>query len=178
MTVLLGALLIYCLRIVDVSIGTVRVIYTIRGDRVVSLALGVVESAVWIFAMSRLFNYVDHPASMIGWALGFGAGVSLGITLEKWIASGWILMRVISQDHAAELRTVLRTGGYGVTAVPGEGRSGSVMILFVVAPRRRGKEMLRVVEDIDPHAFITIEPITQAIGGYIPRAAAPTAMRK
>ena len=70
----LVAVLIFCLRICDVSIGTVRVIYTIRGQRLLSTGLGVIESFVWIFAISRAFKLVDHPASMIGWALGFGAG--------------------------------------------------------------------------------------------------------
>src|SRR5688500_16666112 len=77
------ALLIFGLRLIDVSIGTVRVIYTIRGNRLASFLLGVVESGVWIFAISKAFVHVDHPASMIGWAFGFGAGVALGITLEQ-----------------------------------------------------------------------------------------------
>ena len=172
------ALLVFGLRIIDVSIGTVRVIYTIRGNRLASFTLGVIESGVWIFAISRAFALVNHPAGILGWAVGFGAGVSLGITLEKWIASGWILMRVISPDRAADLRTALRTEGYGVTAVPGEGRSGSVLILFVVAPRRRAKEMLRIVQTIDCDAFITIEPISQALGGYLPGVAEASAIRK
>ena len=172
------ALLIFCLRLVDVSIGTVRVIYTIRGNRLTSMVLGVIESGVWIFAISRAFAHVDHPASMVGWACGFGAGVALGITLEQWIATGWILMRVISHDRATDLRDALRADGYGVTAVPGEGRSGSVLVLFVVAQRRRAKEMLRVVRQIDCDAFITIEPISQALGGYLPGVAPASAMRK
>src|SRR5688500_10768016 len=170
------ALLIFGLRLIDVSIGTVRVIYTIRGNRLASFTLGVIESAVWIFAISRAFAHVDHPASILGWAIGFGAGVSLGITLEKLIATGWILMRVISPGHDAELRAALRAEGYGVTAVPGEGRSGSVLILFVVAPRRRAKQMLKIVQTIDRDAFITIEPITQALGGYLPGVAPASAL--
>jgi uncharacterized protein YebE (UPF0316 family) len=115
---------------------------------------------------------------MIGWAFGFGAGVALGITLEKWIATGWILMRVISPEHAADLRTALRAVGYGVTAIPGEGRNGSVLILFVVAQRRRAKEMLGIVQNVDADAFITIEPITQALGGYLPGVVEANAIRK
>ena len=90
------ALLIFAMRILDVSIGTVRVIYTIRGHKLVSVMLGIVESGIWIFAISRAFKYVDTPISMIGWSVGFGAGTFVGITLEKWIATGHILMRIIS----------------------------------------------------------------------------------
>ena len=49
----LTALLIFGLRIVDVSIGTIRVLYTVRGQKVASASLGFIESFVWIFAISR-----------------------------------------------------------------------------------------------------------------------------
>jgi uncharacterized protein YebE (UPF0316 family) len=45
------ALGILALRICDVSVGTVRVIYTIRGQRFVSACLGTLESGIWIFAI-------------------------------------------------------------------------------------------------------------------------------
>jgi uncharacterized protein YebE (UPF0316 family) len=174
----LVALLIFALRICDVAIGTVRVIYTIRGNRTVSASLGFLESLVWIFAISRAFTFVNHPLSMIGWAGGFAAGTVLGITLERWIATGYILMRVISLDKAAQLRDALRERGIGVTAVPGEGRGGALLVLFCVAPRRRGTEMINVVQDIAPDAFITIDPVSQAIGGYLPGVVEASAVRK
>ena len=179
MHALLIAFGIFCMRILDVSIGTVRVIYTIRGQRFLSATLGVIESAIWIFAISRAFKYVDTPASMIGWALGFGAGTFVGITLEKWIATGHIVIRVIGSDHAHDLRDALMNEDVGVTGLLGEGRSGSrVLILFVVAPRRRGNYLLSVIQRIDPDAFITVDPVTHAIGGYMPIHAEPTSLRK
>jgi uncharacterized protein YebE (UPF0316 family) len=178
MNPVLIALLIFALRICDVSIGTVRVIYTIRGNRAVSAALGFIESLVWIFAISRAFKLVDHPLGMIGWAAGFAAGTVLGITLERWIGTGHIIMRVISLAKAAPLRDALRNHAIGVTAVPAEGRGGAVLVLFAVAPRKRGGEMIRIVQDLDPDAFITIEPVQHAIGGYLPGVVEASAIRK
>lgn len=169
--------MIFGMRIIDVSIGTVRVIYSIRGNRFVAATLGVIESAVWIFAISKAFKYVDTPISMVGWALGFGAGTLLGISIERWIASGFILIRTIT-DHADALRPVLAEAGFGVTLLAGEGRTGAVQILFVVAPRRRASDFLRIVQERDPDAFITIESINHAYGGYVPGVTTPTSMRK
>jgi uncharacterized protein YebE (UPF0316 family) len=115
---------------------------------------------------------------MLGWAVGFAAGTVVGITIEKWIATGHILMRVISVSHAPELRQALLQESIGVTALAGEGRDGEVQVLFVVAPRRRSKELLRLVQKIDRQAFITVDPISQAIGGYMPVATEATALRK
>ncbi len=172
------ALLIFALRVCDVSIGTVRVIYTIRGNRVASASLGFVESLIWIIAISRVMTQMNSPLNIAGWAAGFAAGTTLGITLEKWIATGHILMRVISVEKSDTLRDALRERGVGVTAVPAEGRGGAVRILFAVAPRKLGKEMMKTVRTIDPDAFITIDPVSQAIGGYLPGVVEASAVRK
>jgi uncharacterized protein YebE (UPF0316 family) len=178
MDAILTALLIFALRIVDVSIGTVRVIYTIRGQKLISTGLGACESFIWIFAISRAFKYVDNPLSMVGWALGFATGTFVGIALDQWIGSGSILMRVISRNHALRLRELLNAEGFGVTAIQGQGRDGNVLVIFVVAPRKRTGDLLTLVQGIDPDAFITVEPVAKAIGGYVPHFPAPASMRK
>ncbi len=174
------ALLIFSLRIMDVSVGTVRVIYTIRGKRLISGSLGVVEAAVWIFAISKCMIYISQgdPWAIVGWSIGFGTGTAVGITIERLVSGGSILMRIITHDRCAQLREALLSRDIGVTCLPAEGRDGEHKLLFVVVPRRRGKELLAAVRQIDPHAFITIDPVSEAIGGYIPIAAEATAVRK
>lgn len=177
---LLGAAMIFALRICDVSIGTVRTLFVIRGQRFVAAALGAVESAIFIFAISRVISTAGQdPIRMAGYALGFAAGIVLGISVERWIASGTVLVRVISPRHAIRLRALLLNEGFGVTAVRGEGRDGEVTILFVVAKRRRGKKVIELLHELDPEVFITIEPVSQAIGGHMPLTASdPTSMKK
>ena len=176
---LLIALLIFTMRIADVSIGTIRTIYTIRGRRGVAMCLGIIESGIWILAISKAVELMKHnPWAMVGWAFGFGAGTFVGITVEQWLAAGHILMRVISLEKACALRDALLGEDVGVTRLPGEGRNGEVNVLFVVAARRRGDELIRTVQAIDPHAFITIDPINKAIGGYMPLPAPATSVRK
>ena len=72
----------------------------------------------------------------------------------------------------------LRSAGFGLTEIRGHGRSLDVLLLFVVHPRRRGKEMLRIVASVDPKAFVTIENVNVASGGYVPHVAGPTSVRK
>ena len=170
--------MIFALRLVDVPISTVRTIFTIRGYRSVSFALGAVESGIWIFAISRVMHYVNEsPLCMAGWALGFATGTVVGISIEKWIGSGTVLVRCISRHHAIRLKEHLHTEGFGVTAVQGSGFEGNVRILFIVAPRRREGDVLGEVRKVDPEAFITIEPVSRAIGGF-PVAALPAAAVK
>jgi uncharacterized protein YebE (UPF0316 family) len=173
------ALLIFAMRIADVSIGTIRTIYTIRGQRTVAMLLGILESGIWILAISKAVALMQqNPWAMVGWAFGFGSGTYVGITVERWLAAGTIIMRVISLDKPCELRDALLNEHAGVTRLPGEGRSGEVNVLFVIAPRRRGDALIALVQRIDPDAFITIDPIQRAIGGYLPVPVPPHTVRK
>jgi uncharacterized protein YebE (UPF0316 family) len=178
MAVLLPALLIFCLRVTDVSIGTVRVLYAQRGLRLVATALGLVESGVFILAISRIMKDVDKPLNMLAYAAGFAAGNFVGITIERWIASGTILVRVIARDHMAELTTALREHGFGATAVQGNGRDSEVRIFFVVAPRRRERELLQLVQGTDPDAFVTLDSVSHATGGYVTGVRSAVSVRK
>src|SRR4051794_23906002 len=155
-----GALLVFLLRVIDVSIGTVRMLYAVRGLRLPAAGLGLIESGVFIFAISRVFQDLGtHPWNMVGYAAGFAAGNAAGITLERWIGSGWALARIISRDRSAALLAALRDAGFGVTAVQGEGKEGGVLVLFVVTRRRQGEAMLQLVRETDPDAFITTDSV-------------------
>jgi uncharacterized protein YebE (UPF0316 family) len=176
---LLGALAIFALRVTDVSLGTIRSLFTIRGYRLVAGCLGIAESGIFIFAISRVIASAGQDTfKMVGYATGFATGTVLGITIERWIGSGTILVRVISPKHAVRLRAMLLNEGFGVTAIRGEGREGEVVVLFIVAPRKRGKIVIQLVKEIDPEAFMTIEPVSQAIGGYMPMIPDPSSMKK
>jgi uncharacterized protein YebE (UPF0316 family) len=172
------ACLIFALRITDVSVGTLRVLYTVRGRGRTAAVLGVFEAGVFIFAISRVFKHVDSPLAMAGYACGFAAGTAIGIRLEKWIASGLILVRIISRTRATDLLELLREADFGVTTFDGQGREGAVLMLFAVAKRRRGSELLRLVRESDPDAFVTVESVTRAVGGYLPHVTEPSSVRK
>lgn len=64
----------------------------------------------------------------------------------------------------------------------GEGRFGEQSILFIVAPRRRGQELLDLVRETDANAFVTVDAVNTAMGGYLPNAPGlagnATALRK
>lgn len=174
-----GALMIFSLRIIDVSLGTIRVIYMVRGRRFIAAALGLIESLVFIFAVSRIVAGNPETVKMIGYACGFATGTLLGMTIERFIDSSSIIIRLIPKHRTSELLTTLRDRGYGVTSVRGEGRNGELTILFIVAPRKRAPRLLELIREHDPSAFITIDPVHKAYGGFIPSvAAAPPTLRK
>jgi uncharacterized protein YebE (UPF0316 family) len=183
MDAILGALLIFFLRLCDVSLGTLRSLYVVRGDRRWATPLAFCESLIWVFAIAKIMKELDagHSYNMLAYAGGYAAGCFVGITIERWIASGWVLVRIITKNEA--LTTAIRARDFGVTQVTAEGRQGEQQILFIVARRRRGDELLELVRKEDEQAFVTVDAVNTAMGGYMPtagrlEAGTATALRK
>jgi len=117
-----------------------------------------------------------RPLTMFAYAAGFAVGNFCGITIERWIGSGTILVRIIAKNPV--LLVGLREHAFGVTLMHGEGREGAVAMMFVVAPRRRERELMTLIEKLDPDAFVTLDSVNHALGGYLSATAMPMTVRK
>ena len=107
-------------------------------------------------------------------AAGFGAGTLLGVTIERWVAMGTSIVRIVAPVDSPQSAVPLREAGFGVTVFNGEGLQGDVRLALTVVPRRRLREVLGIVYRANPAAFVTIQHVKVARAGY--RSA--TAVRK
>jgi uncharacterized protein YebE (UPF0316 family) len=162
-----GALLIFLLRIVDVSCDTMRMIFAIRGKRRIAALLGFAQAVIWIFAVGNAVKHLDSVLHIIGYAGGYAMGTYVGVTLEHAIAYGIATVRVVSQHAGVEIAEALRGSGYGVTELPGYGRDGSVEILHSVVQRNEVPNVLAVIDQWDAGAFVTIEEPKILRGGSV-----------
>ncbi|MBC8088860.1 MAG: DUF2179 domain-containing protein [Phycisphaerae bacterium] len=164
-----GALMIFGLRIIDVSLETMRVIFTIRGRRDVAAILGFFVAMVWIFAVGNAVKHLDSWVHIVGYAGGFAAGTFIGITIERLLAYGVAMVRVVSQYGGVEIAHALRQRGYGVTEIAGFGREGTVEILESAVQRQHLGEVLALIDQWDTNAFVTIAEPKVLRGGSILR---------
>jgi uncharacterized protein YebE (UPF0316 family) len=162
-----GALVIFCLRIVDVSCDTMRVIFAIRGKRAIAATLGFIQAMVWIVAVGAAVKHLDSVLHIIGYAGGYATGTFVGITLEQKIAYGVATVRIVSMRAGVEIAEALRAAGYGVTEFPGFGRDGTVEILNSVVQRRNVTHVCDIATGLDTEAFITVEEPKVLRGGII-----------
>ncbi|MCB0725456.1 MAG: DUF2179 domain-containing protein [Ignavibacteriae bacterium] len=166
--IILGALFIMCLRIIDVSLATVRTLMIMQGRVGPSGAIGFVESTVWVIAISYVVQHLNNPWNILGYASGFAIGNMLGIVIEKRIGIGFIQTYIVSLKKAGEIAELLRKKNFGVTKLPGEGSSGNVSILMVLTLRRRQKELMSLIDHIDHTAFVSVNSATPS-RGYMQR---------
>ncbi|MEW6724684.1 MAG: DUF2179 domain-containing protein [Bacillota bacterium] len=164
---LLGYLLIFVARVTDVSLGTVRLLMVVRGKRLLAAAIGFIEVLIFITALSRVVSHLDQVLNIVAYALGFATGNYVGSWVEERMALGYCTVQAIpsSMELAYELSEKLRAEGYGVTALDGHGRQGPRQLLVASCTRRTLSGMLQTIEQMDPHAFITVLDTRSRVGG-------------
>ena len=162
-----GALLIFGLRIIDVSCDTMRVLFAVRGKRGVAGVLGFFQALIWIFAVASAIKYVDSWIHVLGYAGGYATGTVVGITIERAVAFGVSTVRIVSAHGGVEIAEALRERGYGVTEHAGFGREGSVEIVNSVVQRAHMDDVMAIVDRFDPEAFVTVEEPKILRGGSV-----------
>lgn len=160
--------LIFLARICDVTIGTARIIFVARGYRFLAPLMGFFEVLIWLITIGRVMQNLDNVYCYIAYAGGFAAGNFVGISIEKRIALGMLMIRVITKDDASALAEDLRASGYGVTSVPAEGKTGRVNLLLSIIRRSDLEDVLKRLEEFNPAAFYTVEDVRQSSEPILP----------
>ena len=154
---ILGALLIMIMRICDVSIGTMRTILVVQGKKYYAGLAGMIEVLIWVFAIRYIFQNLDEVINLFGYAIGFGIGNILGITIEQKIGLGFAQLNIISRSASEKIIELLRKQKYGVTVLPAQGATGQLSIIVIIVPRKFQKKLIKLIESVDSHAFITVQ---------------------
>jgi uncharacterized protein YebE (UPF0316 family) len=156
-TLITGSI-IFVARICDVSIGTVRTIVTVQGRSVMAFCLAIIELLIWISVVSTvIYKIKDQPVLALFYALGFATGNVVGIAVERRLALGFMILRVITRTAGQSMAQRLRLSGQPVTVFRGEGMRGPVDELYVACKRRELKRLLKIVVQEDPQAFYITE---------------------
>jgi uncharacterized protein YebE (UPF0316 family) len=157
---LLLPLFIFCLRICDVTLDTMRIIFMTKGYKNLAPVIGFFEILIWIVAISRTMqNLNNNWLCYIAYAGGFATGNYVGMLLDEKLAIGHEIIRVISRVNSGEMAGGLRIAGFGVTTVKAFGMEGEVDIVFVVVNRKNLKNAIEIIQNHNPTAFFTIENV-------------------
>ncbi|HWE43879.1 MAG TPA: DUF5698 domain-containing protein [Gemmatimonadaceae bacterium] len=162
-----GPIVIFMLRIVDVTLDTMRVLFMVRGRRVPAGVLGFLMALVWIIAVGNAMKHLDSIWHILGYAAGYGTGTMVGITIENFVAFGLVQLRIVSKHGGVEIAEALRDRGYGATEFSGFGRDGAVEIVQSVVQRAHLSEVLGIVDRFDDTAFVTVEDPQVLRGGSV-----------
>lgn len=161
-------ILIFLARVIDVTLGTLRIIFTSRGQRNLAPLLGFIEVFIWVAALAQLVKSAQNIVAYLGYAAGFAAGNYVGMWIEGKLAIGTVTVRAILRRDPQELLAQLKAANFGVTVVEGKGIQGSVNIVYTTVKRRDLPAVTAIFHQCVPGAFLAVEEVRATEKGVFP----------
>jgi uncharacterized protein YebE (UPF0316 family) len=152
----LEALLIFGLRVLGLSIGTLATLMTVQGRRFLAVLTNFFSALVYVLAIGRVVSNLNNVWNIVAYCCGVAAGTLVGMAWEQRMALGFAEVRFISTEMGDALAEALRESGFGVTELYGHGRERHVGIVEAIIPRKSVDEMLRIAKAVDEHAIVTV----------------------
>lgn len=157
---------IIVINVIYVSLFTIRLIFVMKGKRLLASSLSVVEVFVYLIGLNIVLDNIDKPLNIVAYCIGFGLGVFLGSKIEDWLALGYITLQIVVDYEHTVLPEVLREKGYGVTSWLADGKDGQRLVMQVLAKRYHERRLYAAIQEVAPRAFIISHEPRFFAGGF------------
>lgn len=159
---------IFIVRIVDVSLGTICTILTVRNKRKLAALLGFIEIFIWFVIVKEALN-TDSTSIFIAisYAGGFATGTYIGSFLSEKFIKGTVTVQVITKKDTT-LINELRSSGYAVSIidVKGQDLENEKYMLFLEINKERFNIIKSIIKRHDPNAFVVVNETKAVFNGY------------
>lgn len=158
--------MIFSLRVIDMTLDTLRVLVVMRGKKKIAWVLGFFQAAVFVIAIGSVLSNLDNLLNVVGYAAGFATGNVIGMLIEEKLAIGHTMISVVSSRRGAAIAEKLRENGYAVTEIAARGKDGMVTLLNCNVLRKKVNAVRQLINEADPEAFITAEDVRPIRHGF------------
>lgn len=157
--------IIFCSRMCDVTLGTLRHVFISKGFKKIVPLLGFIEVLIWIVVVAEVMKNLNNVACYIAWAGGFATGTYLGLKIEERLALGLQVIRIITNQNCDILIAALKKENHGITVVDAQGGMGPVKMIFTIIKRQNVHSVEKMIASYNPTAFYSIEEIKNTSQG-------------
>ena len=161
-------LVILCGKVIEVSIGTIRIVLITRGERLLGAILGFFEVLLWVILVSTVLKDItSDPIKVFIYAAGFAIGNYLGSVFEQKIGIGNVRIEaIVLEKDGNKLANCIRAKGYAVTVLEGKGMNFNRQVLIMNIRRKDYFEVVKMIRQFEENVVITINDIKPIYGGY------------
>lgn len=157
---------IFSARILDVSIGTVRSVFTIKGKSFIAALIGFIEVLIWfLVAREALSSNEVNFFIAISYSLGYATGTYIGGILSKMLIKGKLNVQVITNN--IHIIDKLRNKGFAVSVIDIKGKDSNKYMLVIGINNNKKEELIDTIKKLDNDAFVYINETIYIQNGYI-----------
>jgi uncharacterized protein YebE (UPF0316 family) len=162
----LGALVIFGLRVLNMTLDTLRMLFLLRGKKTLSWGAGFFVALIYVVLLTSVLSNLNNPLYIIAYSAGFATGGVVGMWIEERLAIGFVHLQVISPRRGVVMAQRLREGGFAVTEIPARGKDGMVSMLSLSVRRKEVLSVEKIINACDEAAFITSEDVHPVQRGF------------
>lgn len=159
---------IFFIRILDVSLGTIRTILIIKGKNITASITGFIEVAIWFAVVREALNTEETSLWVIvAYAGGFAIGTLVGSILSEKFIQGNLGVQVITEHKDTIIKT-LHEKGYAVSVIDVRGKNEDNLkyMLFIEINKKKFDHLRKIIKNLDPKAFIVVNETKYVQNGY------------
>lgn len=160
---------IFFVRIIDVSLGTIRTFFSVKGQNFIASVIGFIEITVWFLVVKEALNTTNNSLWIVfSYASGFSVGTYIGGILSNKLIEGNLGVQIITSGKSSELVKTLRKEGFGVSVIDVRGQDENIKhMLFIEINNKSFSHIRKIIKEIDPKAFIVVNETKYVQNGYI-----------
>ena len=155
-------LIIFCAKVTDVSLGTLRSVLAAKGKKRIVPFIGFVEVLIWLIAIGQIVQNLTNIMCYIAWAGGYATGSYVGLIIEERLALGLQVVRIITNQNCDTLLNSLQEENFGTTILDGQGARGPVKMIFTIVKRKQVKNVVKLINQHNPTSFYSVEDVKDA----------------
>lgn len=167
MTLFMLCIKVFFIRIIDVSLGTIRTIIIIKDKRLFASMIGFFEMLIWFLVAKEAINTNNNSIFIaIFYSLGFATGTYVGAFLTDRYVKGNFWVQVITDKH--DLIQNVRNEGYVVSELDIHGyRNKERHMLFIQIDKLKYSKLKKVLRKYDDKAFIVVNETKYVQNGFL-----------
>ena len=165
--VILGALAIFLIRMLSIALSTVRFLIMGRSSKLLVSGIAFIEALAFALTFGQVAQNLGNMWNLGAYCLGFAVGTWAGTLIEERVGAGFSTITIVSRGNSQQIAQAIREAGFGATRISGEGTSGTVGLVRIVVRRRDAPQITRIVLEVDPKAFVTVEETRSVWHGYL-----------
>ena len=169
MKIFLLCLKIFFARILDVSLGTVRTIVTVKGKKIYAALIGFIEVFIWFLVARDALNVeVNNIFIPFSYSLGYATGTLLGGFISEKVISGNLTVQIVLSNQNTEIIDIIREKGYAVSVIDAKGQNDDKKyMLFMEINKNKLNTLKELIKDLDNKAFIVVNETKMVQNGYL-----------
>lgn len=164
---ILACIKIFISRIIDVSLGTLRTMFVVKGNKVVSSVIAFIEVFIWFYAARvALVNSGNSVFIALFYSLGYATGTYLGTLINEILIDGIYNIQVISSKMTTNDVLKIKKQNYGLSVLK---TVDNKLIVYLSINKKRYNDCIKLIRSIDNDSFIVVNDAKVAFNGYIKR---------